>query len=355
MESFGEKLRATRENLGYSIEQIARDTHIAKKYLIALEDEDFSIFPGETYLKGFLQNYSEYLGLDHEVMIDIYKNMKIQEQPMPLDQLLDKKNGARRIPVVIGVILGVLVVTGVVLFFVFANPFLPAAGGETTANEPTREYLYQGKANTVYAVKGFVIKVPLTNEEALITLQKISDSTVTLAYKYGSLDFRVGDQQSLDLDRDGRSDVAVVLKEIFTEQNQRKARLYLQPPSADLGGEIASSAHDLGLIEQGVASVIREDTTAARFTVDVTVIRNCFAVYYLDNNPREEKVAYKGDTFSLSADRSADIRLSDGGAVKLKIGDTNLESGGAGQIYAARIKWVNAGDGKFKLALIPEK
>ena len=58
MESFGEKLRATRENLGYSIEQIARDTHIAKKYLIALEDEDFSIFPGETYLKGFLQNYS---------------------------------------------------------------------------------------------------------------------------------------------------------------------------------------------------------------------------------------------------------------------------------------------------------
>jgi cytoskeleton protein RodZ len=355
MESFGEKLRATRENLGYSIEQIARDTHIAKKYLIALEEEDFSIFPGETYLKGFLQNYSEYLGLDTEVMIDIYKNMKIQEQPMPIDQLLDKKIGTRRTPVVIGLVLGVLVIAGLVLLFVFANPFTAVAGGGPVANAANREYLYEGKANTLYAVKGFVIKVPLNNTEALITLQKISESTVTLVFRDASIDFRVGDQQSLDLDRDGRIDVSVILKEIFTEQNQRKARLTLQPPSAEGGTEITSTAGDLELIQSGVASVIREDAAASRFTIDVTVIRNCFAISYLDNNPREEKAAYKGDTFSLSADRSADLRLSDGGAVKLKIAGNDIEGGRAGEIYAVRIKWVKTDEGKFKLVLIPVK
>jgi hypothetical protein len=257
--------------------------------------------------------------------------------------------------VVIGVILGLAVITGLVLLFVFANPLAQTPGQETAVAQPAREYVYEGEANTVYAVKGFVIKVPLTNEEALITLQKISDSTVTLSYKDGSLDFRVGDQQSLDLDHDGRSDVAIALKEIFTEQNQRKARLSVQPPSAGGGDQIASSADDLRLIEQGQASVIREDTAAARFTIDVTVMRNCFAVYYLDNNPREEKVAYKGDTFSLSADRTADFRLSDGGAVKLKIAGTDWEGGAAGQIYAARVTWVKTNDGKVKLALIPEK
>src|SRR4030065_1585558 len=140
MESFGEKLRATRENLGYSIEQIARDTHISKKYLIALEEEDFSIFPGETYLKGFLQNYSEYLGLDTEIMIDIYKNLKIQEQPVPLDQLLDKKTGPRRLPVIIGAVLGVLVIAALVLVLIFAHPLAAVAVGGATDNEKNREY-----------------------------------------------------------------------------------------------------------------------------------------------------------------------------------------------------------------------
>ena len=77
MESFGEKLRNAREKANYSIEQIARDTHISKRYLIALEDEDFSVFPGETYLKGFLKNYAEYLGLNSEEIVNIYKNITI--------------------------------------------------------------------------------------------------------------------------------------------------------------------------------------------------------------------------------------------------------------------------------------
>ena len=44
------KLTSARESLGYTVEQIARDTNIAKSYLNALEHEDFSVFPGETYL-----------------------------------------------------------------------------------------------------------------------------------------------------------------------------------------------------------------------------------------------------------------------------------------------------------------
>ena len=82
-------------------------------------------------------------------------------------------------------------------------------------------------------------------------------------------------------------------------------------------------------------------------------LRNCFAVYYLDKKAREEKMAYKGDTFALSANQSADIRFTDGGAVKLRIAGNEIEAGRAGEIYAVRITWVNAGDGIFKLALIP--
>lgn len=46
MESIGEKLRLARERNNLTIDQIARDTHVAKRFLKALEDEDFSVFPG---------------------------------------------------------------------------------------------------------------------------------------------------------------------------------------------------------------------------------------------------------------------------------------------------------------------
>ncbi len=355
MESFGEKLRTTRENLGYSIEQIARDTHIAKRYLIALESEDFSIFPGETYLKGFLQNYSEYLGLETDEMIAIYKHMKIQEQPIPLDQLLDQKTGGRRLPAVLAVGGGVLVAAAVVLILVLANPFAPGVNGEVKAETAKNgELVYDGKKEpNVDAGKGFLIKVPLRDSLATITVQRVVDNGISLAYGGTSRDFIIGDEKQLDLDGDGRNDIAIVLKEIFTEQNQKRARLGLQPPA--IAENLAASASDLELVAKGVARVVSEAVQPARFTIGVTVVKNCLLVYYLDGRDREEKWSFKGDTFTLSADRSADIRCSDGGAIKLSLAGNDLDTGRAYNLFAGRVTWIKAEANKYQLILIPEK
>ncbi|MDR2111320.1 MAG: helix-turn-helix domain-containing protein, partial [Spirochaetaceae bacterium] len=61
MESLGEKLKNTREEKGLTYDQVGRETHIASRYLEALEAEDFSKFPGEPYVQGFLRNYGSYL------------------------------------------------------------------------------------------------------------------------------------------------------------------------------------------------------------------------------------------------------------------------------------------------------
>ena len=92
MESIGDKLKNQREQKGYSVEQIARDTNIAKRYLEALEAEDFAVFPGDPYLIGFLRNYADYLGIDPDEMVSLYRNFQIQSQPVPMDELLVSKN-----------------------------------------------------------------------------------------------------------------------------------------------------------------------------------------------------------------------------------------------------------------------
>jgi hypothetical protein len=49
-------------------------TKIRGKYLRALEDEQFELLPAQTYVKGFLRTYAEYLGLDGQLYVDEYNS-----------------------------------------------------------------------------------------------------------------------------------------------------------------------------------------------------------------------------------------------------------------------------------------
>lgn len=73
MTELGLELKKARETRELSLEQIAVRTHISKKYLIALEDGEFKVFPGEVYLKGALRKYAEEVGLDPAQAENWYK------------------------------------------------------------------------------------------------------------------------------------------------------------------------------------------------------------------------------------------------------------------------------------------
>lgn len=64
MTGVGQMLTDAREARRISIEQAERDTRIARRYLLALEAEDFQAFPARVYSRGFLRSYSSYLGLN---------------------------------------------------------------------------------------------------------------------------------------------------------------------------------------------------------------------------------------------------------------------------------------------------
>ena len=60
-------------------------TKIRGKYLRALEDERFELLPSQTYVKGFLRSYAEYLGLDGQLYVDEYNSRYvIGEEDAPL-------------------------------------------------------------------------------------------------------------------------------------------------------------------------------------------------------------------------------------------------------------------------------
>ncbi len=74
MFEIGNSLREARLRQGADFPEIEQGTKIRGKYLRALEDEQFDVLPAQTYVKGFLRSYAEYLGLDGQLYVDEYNS-----------------------------------------------------------------------------------------------------------------------------------------------------------------------------------------------------------------------------------------------------------------------------------------
>lgn len=74
MFDIGNSLSEARSRRGIEFAQAEQATKIRGRYLRALEDEQFDILPSQTYVKGFLRTYADYLGLDGQLYVDEYNS-----------------------------------------------------------------------------------------------------------------------------------------------------------------------------------------------------------------------------------------------------------------------------------------
>ncbi|MDP9347056.1 MAG: helix-turn-helix domain-containing protein [Actinomycetota bacterium] len=73
MPDIGSTLREARMRQRIDIAEIEAATKIRAKYLRALENEEWDLLPGPTYVKSFLRTYADALGLDGRLLIEEYK------------------------------------------------------------------------------------------------------------------------------------------------------------------------------------------------------------------------------------------------------------------------------------------
>jgi cytoskeleton protein RodZ len=83
MADIGSTLRETRIREKIDITAVETATKIRAKYLRALENEEWTVLPGPTYVKSFLRTYAEFLGLDAHMLVEEYRAR--YEQPEELE------------------------------------------------------------------------------------------------------------------------------------------------------------------------------------------------------------------------------------------------------------------------------
>jgi cytoskeletal protein RodZ len=73
MPEIGTTLREARMRSRIDVSEIEAQTKIRAKYLRALENEEWDLLPGPTFVKSFLRTYGNALGLDGRALVEEYK------------------------------------------------------------------------------------------------------------------------------------------------------------------------------------------------------------------------------------------------------------------------------------------
>jgi hypothetical protein len=149
----GNSLREARLRQGLEIPRIEAETKIRGKYLRALEEEQFEVLPGDTYVKGFLRTYADYLGLDGQLYLDEYNSRFAASEEVPFAQsTAPRRRQGRRMESNLVVVALAAIVAVTVLVVVGLSGLGSDSGGETplpgTTTDPTTTAAAPGATTT---------------------------------------------------------------------------------------------------------------------------------------------------------------------------------------------------------------
>lgn len=133
LEEMGQILRQERERQGITLEKIASEIKVSRRYLVALEEGRKDDLPHPVYAKGFLKNYARQLGLDPAQFSQVFEqHLAVEEDHLrnvPRYEVKEPPSGLRDRLAAPGfrpslwLALPVAVVfAGLVWFFFFSSP-----------------------------------------------------------------------------------------------------------------------------------------------------------------------------------------------------------------------------------------
>ncbi len=362
MNQLGPIFREARVRSGKTVEDATRETKIAKKYLIAIENENFDIFPGETYLVGFLRNYAQFLGLDSDEMVQKYKDYKIQEQPAPIEQLTARPKNTRRY--VLLVFIAVMIVSALLYVFITGKKEATEIVTQTekVADQKKEATDQKKEETTVFEEeeviqdfhKGDIIEYPLRDERFQISIDGVGEK---LNFSIQEIPFSLitGERVEIDFDRDGRKDLLMKINRLGEESvNLTLKKLYKSdvlsneitvktPVDKEGPPEVVIIKENEELSTLAVAPETGFNILSGYEKTDITMNIDTQAIsylsYFVDEGNKEESILKNGDKLTITAKGELKITSANAGALSIEINKIPVTIGEKGETAAKVIRW----------------
>ena len=365
VESLGEKLKNARNEKGLSFDQISRETNISIRYLEALESENFAIFPGEPYIIGFLKNYGAYLDLDVQKVISLYRALRIQEQPVPVEQLLKSPPQFPRFIIPVLVILLVLGLGGWGIMTLIKNrQNNPVAA--TPAARTSSEYMMEGTSMEKRMYKNDSVLIPLNNETYKLELFNLGEA-VTIRTPAGSEVLDLSQEVNIDLNSDGIPELRITVADFAKNNSEMGALLhfYLTDGSTFAGVSGTETVQQpvqfsSNTVSAASTTIIPASVSAYPFTLQVNFQGFCMFRWEIlnerDRRDRNQRYFQRSEVLDIQAQNGIRIWASNAQTARLQIiggGRTiPVDIGSAGEVVVADIRWVRDEENRYRLILI---
>ncbi|AFM13615.1 helix-turn-helix domain-containing protein [Turneriella parva] len=329
----GALLRKTREEKRISIRQAADDTKITSRHLQAIEDDNYLVFPGETYALGFLASYAVYLDVDPEHVKRLYKGSQLTETETPLHELMqptvqisDYVEKFAKPLIIIPV--AVIVIAGIVMLVshLSSDKQTVTPGNEAASNtvtgftknsntvpevESDHVKLQPGRPSPQIIKKGRAISFSVQNTEVFLVLRDIISDEKTGNYKVelevypGRKKYTLKEEEPIDLE-----DPAIPrkFKATLSGVTANNAKIVI-----DLGEEVQPAEGE----NQTEVRVSNPDNFLIR--LEGTLTGDTYIEAFVDGKPVKRGLVLRGTHLLWEANDSIQIKVGDAGDVNLSV------------------------------------
>ncbi len=143
MTELGNRLKETRESKGLSLEDLQEATKIQKRYLVGIEEGNYSMMPGKFYVRAFIKQYCEAVGLEPDEIFEEYKSEVPSVYTEEIPEQLSRVNSRNAIgpdrskvtDLLPKILVGAVAVGAVVLVWVLVSNFM----GNQSEEKPSTE------------------------------------------------------------------------------------------------------------------------------------------------------------------------------------------------------------------------
>ncbi len=187
MPDIGTTLREARMRARIDISEIEAETKIRAKYLRALENEEWDLLPGPTYVKSFLRTYADALGLDGKLLIEEYKLRHERLSDVELQPIAPPGQRERRrrprAAISRGWLVGVVVLVLLAGLWVIGNRNSGDGGGSSTPPPASTPSTSTSTASKAAAAKKKATKKKAKAKPKLARLQIVATGQVYVCLK----------------------------------------------------------------------------------------------------------------------------------------------------------------------------
>jgi cytoskeletal protein RodZ len=113
----GKRLKEAREQKNLSLDDVQTLTKIQKRYLVGIEEGNYALMPGKFYIRAFIKQYAEAVGLDPEIIFEEFKDEIPSTNHEALPEQLSRVKSRKTISIKGNKIMGILpkVLTAIVI------------------------------------------------------------------------------------------------------------------------------------------------------------------------------------------------------------------------------------------------